>query len=270
MQPEDRENWFWKLSEIGTRVPRDEAVVSDEILESYRAGRLSEDEAREVERQLIADPANRRRLIELAGLAPPAAPEHIRRRLLSSTAGERTVRPRRWLAGLAAAAAVVIAVGSGVLLWPPSDPAPPEYTVEIAAFRGKRGLGESTLVAEARAGTPVEIAAAVAEEAVGGVEVALYLADGAELSRIDDDVRVERRPRQGAVSFKAPASVLVGFEPGDYAIFVVIAWKDQLPDSGIAAGPDPAATLASGGRRVHRLTLRLLPEDPAAPSVDGG
>ncbi len=279
MQPEDRESLFWSLSELGDRAPRSDAVAGDELLVAYRRGELPEDEARRVEAILMGNPAARRRLAALAGHAPATAPGSLRRRLLDALPGSglpasgrrsrvRPGKPNPWWIGLAAAAVLVLAIGT--LLRPGA--APPAYEVGIDALAKRRGAGEGPgVAAEAFAGTTVTITATVAEQAVAGVEVALYRAargraERGGLERIPGD-RLGRRERPGAVLFEAPAAALVGRLPGDYEIFVVVGWEGKLPAVvAHAPGDDPASALAAGGRRgVHRLTLRLLAERSADP-----
>ncbi len=268
MQPEDRESWFWKLSEAGDRAPREDSAVADDTLEAYRAGRLPDDEARRVEHLLVTRPANRRRLLELSGLTPAEAPAGVLRRLLS-TVLRPAPRPatRRWQwAALAAAAAVTVVFGWAVL----RPGLPPAYEVGITALKERRfDDGVLSEEATAYAGTPVTIIATVEGEAVKGVEVALYRDIDGRLSRLVDGIDlIEDR---GVVRFEAPASALVGTETVRYEIFVVVAWQGRLPAAiELEPGDDSAALLAGGGRRqVRRLTLRLLAENSAPPSADG-
>ncbi len=277
MRPEDRESLLWALSEIAvsrdhTAVPSDstldDSTLDDSTLRAYREGRLSEDDSRRLERRLVADPASRRRLEKLAGQVPASAPPGIRRRVLESIGGPRA-RPRqvrrrlRWRLGLAAAAVLVIAVGWLTLR--SRQVLPPAYEVRIAALTERRDQGVAATVAEAYADSTVEITATVAERAVLGVEVGIYRVAGRRLERVGDSDRVRRRKRPGAVLIEAPAAELVGEEPGEHEIFVVIAWRGRLPAAvAFQPGADPAAVLAAGGRRqVHRLTLRLLAERSA-------
>ncbi len=270
MRPEDRESLFWALSEVADDPTVPDSTVPDSTLRAYREGRLSEDEAGRVERQLVADPASRRRLEELAGVAPAAAPLAIRRRLLEDF-GEPTTRPRRarrwfWRLGLAAAAMVMLATG-WLILRPRQEPLP-VYEVRIAALTERRDQASAGTFAEAYADSMVTIDATVTGRAVEDVEVGVYRVAGSRLERVEDGVfRRQRRPESlGAVRFEAPAAGLVGEQPGDHEVFVVIAWRGRLPVAVmLRPGADPAVALAAGGRRqVHRLTLRLLAERSAA------
>ncbi len=286
MQPEDRESLLFRLSELADpaeRGPADvgatpaspsdagatQTLLDDATLQDYRQGRLTDDEARRVEAQLIAVPANRRRLEELAGIALPVAPAGVRRRLLESTGRPQVRRRRRrWTAGLLAAAAGLAAVAGWTLLRPQLSL--PTYEVQIAALAERRSAppepGAASSTAEAYAETMVVIDATVAEQAVRDVEVGLYRAAAERLERVAGD-RLEVHQRRGAVRFKAPAAELVGPAAGDHEIFVVIAWKGDLPASVALEGSGGAAALAAPGlREVHRLTLRLLaPSQPPPP-----
>ncbi len=277
MRPEDRESLLWALSEIADRPSRDgEATADDETLSdstlpdstlrAYREGRLSDDEIRRVERRLVADPACRRRLEQLAGAAPPAAPLDVRRRLLEDFGGGARPRARRsffWRFGLAAAAMVTLATG-WLILRPRPQPLP-AYDVRIAALTERRDAADAGTVAEAYADSIVTIDATVVGRAVKGVEVGVYRAAGGRLEKVAES-DPSRPERVGAVRIEAPASTLVGETPGEHEIFVVIAWRGSLPAAvTLRSGRDPAAELAAGGRQVHRLTLRLVAERSATP-----
>ncbi len=272
MRPEDRESLLWALSEIADRTPRDDveagdSPLPDSTLRAYREGRLSDDEIRRVERRLVADPACRRRLEELAGASPDAPLLDVRRRLLEDF-GEPAPRrgPRRstfWRLGLAAAA--MIALASGWLILRPRTAALPEYEVRIAALAERRDAAATGTVAEAYADSTVTIDATVAGTAVEGVEIGVYRASGGRLERVAER-ELSRLDRYGAVRIEAPAAVLVGDQPGVHEIFVVIAWRGALPASpALQPGSDPAEALAAGGRQVHRLILRLVAERSATP-----
>ncbi len=276
MRLEDRESLLWDLSEIENRAPRDDSLVPDATLRAYRRGELGEDETRQVERLLVAYPANRRRLEELAGLAPVAAPAGLRRQVLeAATRGgaepaRRLRRPWPWRLAVAAAAVVVVAVGWLSSRTPPLSVVP-AYQVQIAALTDLRDAeprepASPATAAEAFADSTVTITATAFESAVDGVEIGLYRAVSGRLERVPEGGRVERLERQGAVRIRAPAAELVGSEPGDHEVFVAIAGGRLPAAMAFAPGSDPAATLAAGGRRqVHRLTLRLLAETSAEP-----
>ncbi len=263
MRPEDRESLLWDLSEIADRAPTGDALVPDTTLRAYRRGDLGEDEVRQVERLLMANPANRRRLEEIAGLAPAAAPAALRRRVLDATAGSGSNggrRSRRWWPALAAAA--LVAIAAGWLILRPRPPALPAYEVQIAALTERRDSPPSAAAkAEAYADSMVTITATVVERAVAGVEVGLYRVAGGRLERLSADDRIEWLVRPGAVRIRAPAAALVGSQAGRHEVFVAVGRSGRLPAAVVVdPGTDPAAALAAGGRqRVYRLTLRLLP-----------
>ena len=112
--------------------PDDAATVPDLYLERYVLGELPEDERGRIERLLALDPALRSRLdalkssdVEIARQYPPALlDERIRARARGDSRREVTTGRRGpgWLAPALAAAAVVLAVGAGVLRSPaPAD-----------------------------------------------------------------------------------------------------------------------------------------------------
>ncbi len=283
MRPEDREELFFTLSELAEKAGEEASLLSDLTLEAFREGELSDSETADVERQLVGNPANRRRLEALAAsaLATPAA--GLRRGVLEAVmrdrnrgkadSGLRRLSRRRWRPVLAAAAVLFCALGLGLWTLRSQPEPPPAYSVQIAGLKERRGLGEPGLgelaqMTEAYAETQVTISATVVERAVAGVEIGLYRLAGGGLERLPLSGNLVRNELQGVVVFEAPASSLVGSQPGQYEIFIVIAWKGDLPAL-MAPGEDPMAALAAHGRRrVHRLTLRLLAERSAGPLIN--
>ncbi len=156
MRPEDREPLYWALSEIAERAPRDDTLVPDSTLAAYRAGALDEKQAREVERLLVRNPANRRRLEELAEAVPTAAPGGVRRGVIGAvgdSAARLPDRRRRWrrVLAIAAVVALVLTVSWQTVNWRTGKPhqGPPAYQARIAALAGRRDLATPALAAEA-------------------------------------------------------------------------------------------------------------------------
>ncbi|MEM7355203.1 MAG: hypothetical protein AAF657_30615, partial [Acidobacteriota bacterium] len=140
----------------------------------------------------------------------------------------------------------------------------PPYEVTIAALTERRDEAPSTTVAAALADSTVTIDAIVTQGAVAGVEVALYRAVGERLERLSVGGELRQMQRQGAVRFTAPASTLVGRQPGVYEILLVVGRHGRLPTAiDLDPGVDPTAALAERRLQVHRLTLRLLADDSA-------
>jgi hypothetical protein len=142
--------------------PDDAATVPALYLERYVLGELPEDERGRIERLLALDPALRSRLdalrssdAEIARQYPPAVmDERIRGRVSGSSRREVATRRRgpAWLAPAVATAAVVLAVGAGVL----RPPAPVDDIrlkggeAELVVFR-KTAAGSERLGPGARA-----------------------------------------------------------------------------------------------------------------------
>jgi len=279
----DTEELLWELS----RLAEDEhaPTPSDEALEAYRSGALSEEEAARVEDLLGRDAAARKRLAELAGLSPPPLPESARRKFLqavpsrdlerSSGTRRRPLRPavlsRQWLT--AAAVVLVTLVGAFYLLQPedPSErsqlPAVEASIQGLAEVRQGRVPAAGSDFTTAEPDTAVTVGLTV-DPPRAGLEVGLYA------HRPQRGV-VERLPleaiwesRSTAV-FRAPARALVGERTGSYRLFVVVARQGHLPSGRpLEAGEAPDAALAGRDLRVEPLRLDIV--HGAVPDLSAG
>ncbi len=272
MRSEDREHILWQLTEADSPSVGGDAVA-DEVLDAFRRGELDAQESAEVVRKLTRHPASRRRLLELGKVRLPAAPGRVLRRLLSSH-GRMAVRRLRPLRVAALLAATLGAVFIGWWLIQPTalrTDSLPAHTVGIAALAIQRDGPATGQSATAYAETPVSITATVERQARAGVALALFRHSGDRLERIDAGRGVMRTERRGAVRFEAPAHTLVGYQPGEHTIFVVVAWQGDLPRTlSLPRGADPMTELAAGGRRrVYPLPLRLLPSATGPPADSG-
>ncbi len=270
MQPDDREHIYWALSEIAEGEPLEDTLVPESTLVAYRNGELTAAEAREVEGLLVRNPANRRRLEAVAGATPTDAPKATRIRILEAVIPSTSWFPaRQHRQRLLAVAAVIVLVITFSWWVRRPVPGPPAYQVTIAALAERRDSATPDLIAEAYGDSRVTITATVTERAVDGVGVGVYrrVEDRLERLKIGDSLQLEERP--GALRFSALAADLVGPEAGVHKVFVVIAWREELP-AAIRLEPedDPATSLAGGHRQVHQLTLRLLAENSATSIND--
>ncbi len=268
MQPDDREQIYWALSELAEGKALDDTLVAESTLEAYRNGDLTDAEASDVERLLVRNQANRRRLEAIAGATPADASNATRNRVLDAAIRSVPLIPARrfWQPLVAAAAAVLLVVTLSWLVWQPTS-SPPAYQVSLEALTDRRDAATPGLTAEAYVDSRVKITATVTEDAIDGVEVGLYRQLGQQLERLPIGDRLKIEQRRGVVVFSALASDLVGSELGVYEVFVGIAWRAELPvEIKLEPGDDPAKVLAAGGKRqVHQLTLRLLAESSATP-----
>ncbi len=269
MQPEDRERILWQLSTANTPLASGHAV-DDERLEAYRRGELDEQESAEVVRQLTQHPASRRRLLQLGGItdAPPS-PQVLRRLLVSlRPAATRRYRPLRVAALLAASLAAVFFGGRLMRSTVPETASPPAYTVGIAALAVHRDGPTPGPSATANAETSVSITATIQGKARRDVALALFRQVGDQLERVDNSDGLSIIERRGAARFSAQAHSLVGDQPGEHLLFLVVAWQGDLPQVvSLPPGSDPATQLAADGRRrVYRLPLLLLPPATGPPA----
>jgi len=197
--------------------PDDAATVPDLYLERYVLGELPEDERGRIERLLALDPALRGRLdalkgsdTEIAGQYPPASmDERIRGRARAAGVSRSETAPARpgrgWLVPALAAAAVVLAVGVGVV----RPPAPGDGIrlkggdAELVVFRktaaGSERLGPGALAVP---GDLIRVGYRAAGRSYG----AIVSTDG------NGNV-TQHLPRSGgrAAPLEAGATVLLGF-----------------------------------------------------------
>lgn len=248
--------------------------LPDAVLAAYREDRLDEPRRRQVEELLATHPADRRRLVELTDLSPPAGLKSVRRRVLQD--GVMPVHRPHWpgrLGWLAAAALVVGALGLGLWIATPSLPPLPEIHAHIDGLAVVRNGGEEpTASQQATTATPdatVTVGIHV-DPARAGVEVALYRHDTETgiLHRLP--VPATWRDRSTAL-FRAPARELVGERPGSHRLFAVAAWENHLPSPRpLAPQEAPLEALTGPFIDVSSLTLEIVrdpPPDPADASL---
>ncbi|MCB1056404.1 MAG: hypothetical protein KDD11_12960 [Acidobacteria bacterium] len=246
---------------------RDEET--DRLLDAYRTGSLGDEERRLLTARLSREPGLRRRLTERAGVAaaPPAA---LRQRVLEAVARPRRRRPTRlWLA---AAASVLIA--AAFALWRLPGPLPPdfEYTVEVRGLSVTRDLdGPRETAVEAYPDTVVRLTLRSVASSAPAAAIAVYRLRGSRLELVDRSL-LPGRAEGSTLILAAEARTLFGTTPGVHHLYAVEARGGDLPASlALPAGELPAARLAQGGRRrVHTLSIRLLPEAPDVITPPGG
>lgn len=256
MKPDDAEALLGRLA--GLHADTAMQVLPDELLDAYREGRLDASTRQEIESLLVASSRARARLIEHAGLAEAAPPPTLRHRVLSHAPTRWTAR-RTTLSILGLAASLVL-VTTALLVRPAGIPSDLRYDVTVRGLSPVRGE-PSTPTAQAIAlpSTTVRIEALPTTGASSAVDVGLYVRRGPRIERLDTGTAVATVRNRGAVSFAARASALVGEEPGERVLFVVVAATGNLPAVvTMRDGADPVRTLGSGGRRLvlpKRLTI---------------
>jgi hypothetical protein len=245
----------------------------DERLRAYREGRLSDGEARELERLLARSSAGRRRLLELTGLDQSLPLRRVRGAVLAAAAdddgGRR--RPRRatpWISAAAVAAAMVLAL---LTFFPRHHGLPAGLAYDV----GARGLAETRAAEEARSeiraypDTPVSILVRPRGESPVGVSFSLFRREGNALRRVRQPEEVRLTSDRGSAAFEGLAGrVLATRTPGAHPLYVV-AWEGDEPPSRLelAPGRDPAGALRDSGWLVYPVTVDLLRDEP--PAKDG-
>ena len=242
--------------------------VPDAVLEAYRAGALSREEAERLERHLSRSVADRERLAELGGVQAPTMSEAARRRFLRALERppEKATDRRRAMpvspGRLLAAAVALFVVGAATfLLFPgsPDDPLPlPEIEASIQGLVEVRAepSGRSDF-ATARADTAVTVGVVV-DPPRAGLDVGLYVfrPDRTAVVRLPQEPVWEDRRK---AVFRAPARRLVGESPGTYQLFAVIGRADDLPpDRILRPGEGPEAAFAGYDVKVEPLRLELV------------
>jgi len=271
----DPEELLWETSTVAEERPAEGAgevpadVPSGDVLEAYRRGELDPADRERLEDLLAGDPAARRRLLALAGVADETPPPAVRERLLVRFAGSRR---RRWPLAVVAAAAVVVAFLGWWLLSPTLPGAGDRagtvaalagtgYEVRVEALAQVRSAGAGGEAA-AHPRTRVRIFVEPEEAAVAGVELGLYRLRGGRLERLPVGAELSLEAERGAGVFEAAAATLVGSEPGTRELLVAVAPEGRLPAALPAVSPEAAAAAlarASGGK-VYRRTVTVLPE----------
>lgn len=267
-QLEELEPW----DELASAAEGAEEPPADEVFEAYREGRLPQPQARRLEALLGRSDTARARLIQLAGLEPPAAIRDQRRPGFTAVRAEaatvqrqrsRRIEIWRW----ATAAAALIMVVAGIqLLRPVPGPAPVPLPRLQASIQGLAAVRSGDAAKATRAAatprTAVEITAAL-DPPRAGLEVALYVAarDGRKLARLPLAPSWEGR---SIATFRAPAAELVGSEVGEHPLFVVVGQKGRLPARAVVRSEDRAAEelAVEAGARVQALILEIVHDAP--------
>ena len=241
---------------------------TDRLLDAFRQGSLSPGDRQDLLTRLRREPALRRCLAARAGVAP-VPPAAIRDRVLAKIAPKKKFLHRgRWLA---AAAALVVALGLA-LLSPPSD-LPPEvsYSVEIRGIAAVREPSGNPGPAEAFSNTVIRMIVRPAQEHDQEVVFAVYRAQEGSLARVPEtDIEVARHG--GAATLSAEAGNLIAGGPGTHTLYLVVARSDDLPpEIAMRSGDDLRDRLTDGGRRrAYPVSIRLLPNSSEESPSSGG
>lgn len=271
MKSIDSEELLSRLAVAEDEGPDEAAAwVTEAMLADYRAGRLSSEEEERLELAMARDAALRHRLLALAAVGPvPAVESAVIPRVREAVLAALRPAPRR---GLWAAAAALVA--AAILPWlllsdgKRSERQLPDYAVEVAGLAvdrdGSPGDGTGASVAEALARTRVSIVATAEGEPVAGVDYGLYRQQGGRIERLETGGAIEIEVRPEAMVLEAEAADLVGDAPGRHTLFVVVAWRGELPpEQELAAGASAVQVLEDGGdRRVLPVVIEL--KDPLA------
>ncbi len=265
MNGDDVEKLLGELSLV--EESRQGTTPADEALRAYREGALTEGEARAVETLLAESSAARKRLAELAGVDLPAPAPGVRDAVLRRL--PRAARPqptRLWRGPALGALAAGLALAFGLWLFMPRNsgdalsmlPTGSAFSVGVTGYRPDRNSTATASESEAQAfpDTRVEIKVKPEGAVASWVGFGLYRRDGNRLIRLNAELEVAR----GAAVFTARAAGLVGSQPGDYELYVVVAG-----DRGLARfftlepGADPVAAVSVAGRRlVYPVALTVL------------
>jgi hypothetical protein len=232
----------------------------DERLRAWREGRLSVEEARELEALLSHSAAGRRRLIELAGI-PRIDSSLPLRRVRKAVLGEARPRhlwhsQRAWRSAAAIAAMLVLAV-IGIFLRQPALPKGLAYDVSARGLAEVRSGEATTSEVRAYPGTTVRIVLRPQGDSPAGLSFALFRREGGGLRRVREPEEVRLESERGSATFSGTASrVLATDVPGHYPVFVVVSARNRLPSH-----VETVDALRSSGRLIYPMTITLLPED---------
>lgn len=265
---DDGEELLWQLAaedeEPGEE--RGEEVVTDSRLRDYREGRLSDEEAAQVEASLLASTAARRRLAERGGVRLDAPPERIRAAVLHL--GPRTAhqpsKHRRWWPY---AAAAMLALAAGIWSWPGSwnrfgrGETLPRYGLEgrgITAERSatKSGAEHITALPE----TVLRFVFTPLEAPREGVVIALYREEAGALRQLTAADGLTIEGSRGEFRLSGRAAGLVGREPGSRRLFALVARAGEAPARISFGGDSAERALAGKGRQVLPIVVEVLAE----------
>jgi hypothetical protein len=250
----------------------DGETPADERLAAYREGRLTAEEAREVEGLLARSATGRRRLLALAGIDRSLPLKRVRRAVLGEAARQR--RPRRrspWLSAAAVAAVAAVAatiVLTLLVLLPRPGGLPRGLAFDVAA----RGLAEVRSpeavpsVLKAHPETALRISLRPHGESPARLSFTLFRREDGALRRVRQPEEVRLASDRGSATFAGTAAaVLATRTPGVYPLYAVVSIEKELPARvEVTPGEDPARALRAPGRLVYPLTVTLLRDDPPA------
>lgn len=290
---------LWELSQIDSSdldAQADGDRLSGEVLEAWRAGRLGAAEAARVEGVLAHDAAAREQLYRLGSVEQPSPPAGLRSRVMASVAADdqppsssRGPSLRGFISQFAAlAAASLLALGAYVLsqggglisgdgLESPIAssvqlPADMEFDVGLEMLAETRSGDSESNSGDAYARTRVRIVIEPQEQAQAGLEFGLYRERGEVLERLLPGEEIRLETGRGTAVFEAPASALVGPEPGARDLLVAVAAVGNLPTAlRLPAGEKAVTALVTrAGAKVYRRTIRVLEEPESMESVPMG
>jgi hypothetical protein len=241
----------------------------DERLRAYREDRLSEGEARELEKLLARSAAGRRRLLELAGIDRSLPLRRVRKAVLGEAARQR--RPKRRLSvsrmgGIAAMAAMAAALLLAVLvLYPRQGSLPKGLAYDVSASGQAEVRAAEEVRGEVRAypATTLRIFLRPRGASPSGVWFALFRREGEALLRVRQPEDVKLESDRGSASFAGTAARMLGTgEPGVHPLYVVVSAREELPSRvELKPGQEPEAALRSSGRLIYPMKVLLLRDE---------
>lgn len=281
MNTEETEGLLYQLGDLpdenGERLP-------EATLESYQTGKLSAEEAQEVELRLASSPASRARLAELGGVRPAEPPARVRELVLArlrEDQASRLLRPeaparsRFWRGpkGWAAAATLAFALIGSCLLLPRLQrehlASLPDYEVSASGLAAERSTTAGGAHIVVFPDTRVVLEVAAREEGVRGTELALLHRRSGQLVRVPLRGEVEVEAGPGAWRVVAPAGALVGDAVGPQHLWAVVAWSGSLPSAAEVSAASSGEDLAKEGRRLLAIEMDVQPA-PEIRNRDGG
>lgn len=238
-------------------------TVEPAVLDAYRRGEFDAGAAAALEIRLASSQTARRALVA-RGSESVRPPAHVRAAVLASI---RPARNRTWWSLAAAAIFVLTLLGVQVLHRGRASLPPFEISaLDPSAVRGAPGADfTANNTVSLPADDPLLLLVRPTWDSVPGTELGLYRRLGTVIERVDERPWVVREAPEDAGRFLVDsAAMLVGDRPGSRTIWVVAAWRGELPErlELRADSSDDAAfgRLADGGRRQpHPIVVTITP-----------
>ncbi len=274
----ERDHLLWTLADIRRQNategpnPAPQAIPIDHLLLSYRHDQQTAAGRRRIETLLASSSAARRRLYHLAEVNLSSPPAELRCQLLS-----RARQPRRHhihgSAFLALAATALLALGSWQLLGgqqPLPLPAQTSFTLVLEGGFGARRAADSAAAASTTLGlasvhpsSHLRFVLQPESEFDMDLLYGLYRQANGDLQRVTHGLHMQLEG--GGAQLSISAANLLGYQPGDYQVFLVVGAGSLPSRVDLEPRRDPLASLSQDGlRRAYSQLLRLEAETSAA------